>query len=240
VPAGAVARAIIGLTGDELLVASTDHPPPPPSNHGSSPLGWWDITDDGLSVRRLLRGHAAIEAFDQAVREWKLLMAAAQVGIAESALALAVQFACSRIAFGAPIGTFQGVSHPLVDCHTAIVGARRLVWKAAWFAEHEPQSERQLIPMAFLYACRTAVKAASVGVHTQGGLGVTLDSDMQLFFRRAKGWANIAGDPTTELKLVADALYGPPAPGGDLTDGLQHDRTRPCHRVVLGGAAIVA
>jgi hypothetical protein len=32
---------------------------------------------------------------------------------------------------------------------------------------------------------------------------------MQLFFRRAKGWANINGDPTANLHLIADALYGP-------------------------------
>jgi len=88
------------------------------------------------------------------------------------------------------------------------VGARRLVWKAAWLADHEPDVEPHLVPMAFTHACRTAVQAATVAVHTQGGLGVTLESDVQLFFRRAKGWAAVAGGPTAELGVIADALYG--------------------------------
>jgi alkylation response protein AidB-like acyl-CoA dehydrogenase len=209
VPAGAVADAAIGLVGDQLVVVSADHPPPLARNHGCAPLGLWDLTSADLGRNIVLDGRAATDAFKRAVREWKLVMAAAQVGIAEGALALACDFARNRVAFGAPIATYQGVSHPLVDSHIAIVGARRLIWKAAWFADHEPEVERHLIPMAFAYACRTGSTAATVGVHTQGGLGVTLDSDMQLFFRRAKGWANVAGDPAGELRLIADELYGP-------------------------------
>jgi alkylation response protein AidB-like acyl-CoA dehydrogenase len=154
-------------------------------------------------------GPAAAGVAARAVREWKLLMAAAQVGIAEGVLGHAVDYARDRLAFGAPIATYQGVSHPLVDSHIAVVGARRLVWKAAWFADHEPDVEPHLVPMAFTHACRTAVQAATVAVHTLGGLGVTLESDVQLYFRRAKGWAAVGGGPTAELGVVADALYGP-------------------------------
>jgi alkylation response protein AidB-like acyl-CoA dehydrogenase len=136
-------------------------------------------------------------------------MAAAQVGIADAVLGLAVDYARDRHTFGAPIATYQGVSHPLVDSHIAVLGARRLVWKAAWFADHEPDVQPHLIPMAFTHACRTAVQAATVAIHTLGGLGVSLESDVQLYFRRAKGWAAVAGGPTAELGIVADALYGP-------------------------------
>jgi alkylation response protein AidB-like acyl-CoA dehydrogenase len=207
VPAGAVADAVLALVGDQLVVAHADHPPPLVPNHGRAPLGLWELTSADLSRDVLLGGDAARRAFGQAVREWKLLMAAAQIGVAEGALALACDFARERVAFGAPIATYQGIAHPLVDCHIAIIGARRLVWKAAWFADYEPEAERQLIPMAFAQACRTGTKATTVGVHTQGGLGFTVDSDMQLYFRRAKGWANVVGDPAHELSLIADELY---------------------------------
>jgi alkylation response protein AidB-like acyl-CoA dehydrogenase len=209
VPAGAVADAVVALVDDELRVVSRDRPPPLVRNHGCAPLAWWDLCGADGSAEAVLGGPGAIEAFGEAVREWKLLMGAAQIGIAEGALRQAVDFARHRVAFGAPIGTFQGISHPLADCHTAIVGARRLVWKAAWYADHEPAGERHLIPMAFTHGCRTGIRTATVGVHTQGGLGFTMDSDMQLFFRRAKGWANQAGDPRAELDQIADALYGP-------------------------------
>jgi alkylation response protein AidB-like acyl-CoA dehydrogenase len=204
-----VADAVVGLVGAELVVAHADHPPPLVRNHGGAPLASWDLTGSDVTTAIALTGPTAIAAFEDARREWMVLMAAAQVGIAEGAITLALDFARNRVAFGAPIGSFQAVSHPLVDCHIAIVGARRLMWKAAWYADHEPDRERQLIPMAFTYACHAAIRAATVGVHTQGGLGFTSESDMQLFFRRAKGWANIAGDPNAQLGVIADALYGP-------------------------------
>jgi alkylation response protein AidB-like acyl-CoA dehydrogenase len=62
--------------------------------------------------------------------------------------------------------------------------------------------------MAYLAACETAVHGATVGVHTLGGVGFTVESDEQLYFRRATGWTLIAGDPLDELDRIADALYG--------------------------------
>ena len=209
VAAGAVADAVIGMVGDDLVLATSEARPAPVRNHASAPLAAWDMAGTATSRQLLLDGSAAVEAFQQARREWKLLMAAALIGLADGALELAADFARERRAFGVPIASFQAVAHPLADCAIAIAGGRRLVWKAAWLADHEPRATRELIPMAFLHASRTAVRATTVGVHTQGGVGFTLESPMQLFFRRAKGWANVAGDPAGERRLIADALYGP-------------------------------
>lgn len=209
VPAGAVADAVIALVDDRLVVASTGTPPAHVANHACAPLAYWDPADAEARLETVLEGATAVAAFEQAQREWKLLTAAALIGLSDGALELAADFARDRVAFGVPIASFQGVAHPLADCAIAVVGGRRLVWKAAWFADHEPGEERHLIPMAFLHASRTAVQTTTVGVHTQGGLGFTLESDMQLFFRRAKGWANVAGDPAGNRRLIADARYGP-------------------------------
>lgn len=210
VPAGSVADAVIGLVDDLLVVVTrTDGPAHHVANHASSPLAHWDLSDPDTHHEVVLEGHEAVAVFEQARREWDLLTAAALIGIADGALALATEFARDRVAFGVPIASFQGVAHPLANCAIDIVGGRRLVWKAAWFADNEPAEERHLIPMAFLHASRAAGRATTVGVHTQGGLGFTLESDMQLFFRRAKGWANVAGDPARQRRVIADALYGP-------------------------------
>jgi alkylation response protein AidB-like acyl-CoA dehydrogenase len=209
IPAGAVADAVLGLSGNALVLVEADQPSPLVPTQGSVPVAWWDLADLALARHLVATEAAAAGIATCAVREWKLLMAAAQVGIADAALGQGVDYARDRLAFGAPIASYQGVSHPLADSHIAVVGARRLVWKAAWFADHAPDAEPQLIPMAFTHACRTAVQAATVAIHTQGGLGVSLESDVQLFFRRAKGWAAVAGGPSAELGAIADALYGP-------------------------------
>jgi alkylation response protein AidB-like acyl-CoA dehydrogenase len=209
VPAGAVADGVVALLDGDLVVVTRATPFERVANHGFAPLARVDVEDAATTVSTIASGAEAETAFDAAVREWKLLMAAAQVGIAAGALPLAVDFASSRVAFGVPIATFQAISHPLVDRYIGLVGARRLVWQAAWFTDHEPAANPSLVPMAFVYASRVAMATATTGVHTQGGLGFTLESDMQLYFRRAKGWANVIGDPVRELEVIADELYGP-------------------------------
>ena len=208
VPAGAVADAVVGLDGDDLVVVTRDAHPDPVANQGCSPLAWWDLGAGGGTRTILASGPGGVARFAAARQEWKLLMAAAQVGLAEGAHRIAVDFAKERVAFGVPIGSFQAVAHPLVDVAMAVTSARRLVWKAAWFSEHEPAEAARLVAMAYIFATRTATRSTTVGVHTQGGLGFTLESDEQMFFRRAKGWALVGGDPTAELAVIADQLYG--------------------------------
>ena len=111
-----------------------------------------------------------------------------------------------------PIATFQAIAHPLADRYIGVVGARRLVWQAAWFAEHEPDS----VPAPRADGIRVRGpgrdRDGDHRSHTQGGLGFTVESDMQLYFRRAKGWANVLGDPSRQLQDIADELYGPTLP----------------------------
>ncbi len=210
VPAAAIADGVVGLLGDELVLTYSGSRPKPVPNQGHAPIAWWDL--DAASERIVLgSGPDAGACFDRAKREWKLLMAAALVGMARAALDIGVEHARARVAFGAPIGTFQGVSHPLADVAGAVDTARRLVHKAAWFADHEPDANRQLVPMAYLYAEESAMRAAVVGVHVLGGVGFTVESDQQLYFRRVKGWTLVAGDPKATLAEIADEYFGPPA-----------------------------
>jgi alkylation response protein AidB-like acyl-CoA dehydrogenase len=211
VPAGAIADGVLALMGDDLVLVHRDEPAHSPANHGSTPLALLDLGDPRSAGERhvLASGAPARQLFGDAVREWKLLTAAALVGLAGAALRRGVGFAIDRVAFGVPIATFQAVSHPLVDVAMAVTGSRRLVWKAAWYADNEPGERPELIPMAYLAAAEAGMRAPTVGVHVQGGLGFTVESDMHLFFRRAKGWSLVAGDPAGELDAIAAVRYGP-------------------------------
>ncbi len=209
VPAAAAVDAVVYLAHDELILAPFGWRPAAVANQGYAPLAWWDLSPAGPDSEVLARGPDASAWFDQAGREWKLLMAAALVGMARATLDIGVEHARSRVAFGAPIGTFQAISHGLADVAMAVDTARRLVHKAAWFADHEPGTNRQLIPMAYLYAEQSAMQAATVGVHVLGGVGFTVESDQQLYFRRVKGWTLVAGDPKATLTEIAEEIFGP-------------------------------
>lgn len=209
VPAGSVADAVLVRTDSTVqLLTGGDHPRRP--NIGDLPLAAWSPTAPGVKASARVEDPSRI--FDAAVTEWRLLVAAALVGLADAALVEAVRYATDRVAFGQPIGSFQAVSHPLADVHVAVTGARHLVHMAAWHVDHEPDRCAELVPMALLAAGEAAAASTRVGIHVQGGFGFTVESDMQLYFRRAKALTTLSGDPERLLAELADARYGH---GGD-------------------------
>ncbi|WP_165607091.1 acyl-CoA dehydrogenase family protein [Mycolicibacter kumamotonensis] len=208
VPAGAISDAVIALHDQSLILVADSRTPAPVANQSCAPLAWWTPAGEHEVRLVLAEGRDAEQLWEQALLEWKMLTAAALVGLSNALLVRAVQYAQARYAFGVPIGSFQAVSHPLVDVRIGVEGARRLIWKAAWLATHEPPQAKRLAAMAWVHASEVATHAAATCLHTHGGVAFTMESDIQLFFRRAKGWATIAGDPRRELLTLADVLLG--------------------------------
>jgi alkylation response protein AidB-like acyl-CoA dehydrogenase len=205
VPGGAAATTALALLGDALVISTPDESPELIPNLAGAPLAFWDFTGSAI----VARGDKAETLFTRAEQEWQVLTAATLVGLGQAAQALAVPYAKDRTAFGVPIGSFQAVAHALADVAIGIEAARRLTHKAAWYAEYEPHNVGALASMAFIQAAVSAERAGEVGIHTLGGTGYTLESDMQLFYRRAKGWALAGGGRSEHYRRIADALYGP-------------------------------
>jgi alkylation response protein AidB-like acyl-CoA dehydrogenase len=202
VPDAALARDAVLLDGGSLVLVTRDAPPDPVANQGRTPLAWLDPSEDSRQV--LLDGPAAAELHANAILEWKLLTAAALVAMTESAMFMAVEFAKTRQTMGVAIGTLQGVSFPLADVAINVGGTRNLIRKAAWMHEHERGARPDLIPMAFATAARIATHGTATAVHVHGGLGVTIEADIGLYFRRAKGWSLLLGDPNDDYRAVGD------------------------------------
>jgi alkylation response protein AidB-like acyl-CoA dehydrogenase len=121
---------------------------------------------------------------------------------------IGVDYAKQRHAFGTAIGTFQAVSHPLADSATAADGARLLGLEAACAFTDEPDRVRELAAMAFAFAYETARDATRRSLHIHGGYGFGMEGDIQLYYRRVRGWAMVFGEPAVALDRVADARYG--------------------------------
>ncbi len=114
-----------------------------------------------------------------------VLLAAQAVGGARSALELTVQYAKDREQFDKPLGAFQAIAHYLADAATTVDGAETLVFEAAW-ARAEGRPIAQLAPMAKLFACKTFRDVTATAQQIFGGVGFTVEYDIQLYFRRAK------------------------------------------------------
>jgi alkylation response protein AidB-like acyl-CoA dehydrogenase len=211
VPAGAVCDACVVLDGDRLLLASVDAGSRRPvANLAHAPLADLDLSVEPAPSAELATGARARELFEAAVDEWLVLTAAALVGIGTAAHQLACAYARERTAFGARIGSFQAVSHPLADDATNLDGAQLLARKAAWALDEGTERGRELAAMAFAFCSRTATAATYDGVHVHGGYGFMLEHDAQLFYRRARGWPRVWGEPEAADRRAARARYGRP------------------------------
>jgi alkylation response protein AidB-like acyl-CoA dehydrogenase len=191
VPAGTVADAVV--TADGLFAPIVERTPV--ANLADAPLA-----DVVLGPGEQLDAGPGLD-------EWLVLTAAALVGIGLAALELGCAYAVERHAFGSPIGSFQGVSHPLADDATALDGAQLLARKAAWALDTSDPRARELAAMAFAFGSRAAEQATYDALHTHGGYGFTLESDVQLHWRRARGWARVWGDSEAAFRRAADARY---------------------------------
>jgi alkylation response protein AidB-like acyl-CoA dehydrogenase len=221
VPGGAIADLVLGLDGDALLLVRPDdgaraamH-----ANLGSAALARIAVRRDAPGAVVLLEGAAARRAFEAAREEWKLLTAAAVGGLARRSLELAAAYASERIQFDRPIATFQGIAHPLADAITAVEGARLLWLEAIWALSRGEPRAAALVSMAFAFVAEAAAEATSRGLHVHGGYGLSLEYDIQLYFRRGRAWALAGGSAQDELQEVARRLWEGAdvalPPGGD-------------------------
>ncbi|HVB92361.1 MAG TPA: acyl-CoA dehydrogenase family protein [Acidimicrobiales bacterium] len=142
----------------------------------------------------------------QAVLEGGLVLLGAQaVGGARYALEITTQYAKDRHQFDKPLGAFQALAHNLSDAVTALDGAEQLVHEAAW-AGAKGRSLASLAPMAKLFACFTYRDITAMAQQIFGGIGFTLDFDIQLYFRRAKQQQVMWADDRALEAAVAAAL----------------------------------
>ena len=210
VPAGAVATDVVVLRRDRLLVVPTGDDRTVPENVGSMPLADVPLSEEALAGGiEVAEGRSAAALLDGALDDWLLLTAAALTGIAERAVEIGVTYAAERQAFGQKIGSFQAVGHRLADCATRAAGADLLAREAAWAVEEEPHRSAELAAMAFAFAAATARDATDWSLHFHGGYGFMLEYDIQLYYRRARAWANVVMSPAAACRRVADRRYGP-------------------------------
>ena len=207
VAGGAVADAVIARAGDRiLLLRPGDQPGRAEPTLGSTVLARLDLTR-GERVE-LGSGAQAVAAFQSALEEWKLLLAAALTGLAREAIRLAADYAREREQFGRPIGSFQAISHPLASSVVEIDAGRLLTWHAICALAGGATDAPGRVSIAAWWACVTAEQAVARALHTFGGYGLTLEYDIHLFNLRAKAWPLVLGDPAGLLAEAARRRYG--------------------------------
>lgn len=205
VASAAIADGLIVRDGDDVVLLTYATRPARVANLGQLPMAWVD--PEAADTRSVLgSGAEAIAAYRLAVDEWRLLTAAALVGLVEQTTTIAAEFAKSRYTLGVPISTLQAISHPLANMAIVVQGGRNLCHRAAWYLDNEPDERPELPGCAFVFMAEEAAKAATMAVHIQGGLGVSSEAAASAYLVRARGWALAGGDPGRTARQVGQLV----------------------------------
>jgi alkylation response protein AidB-like acyl-CoA dehydrogenase len=202
---GSIADHIIVRDGDEVVRLTFATRPARVDNIGRLPMAWVDpAAADSRTV--LADGTDALANYQTALDEWRVLTAAALVGLVEETMTIAAEFAKTRYTLGVPISTLQGISHPLANMAITVQGGRNLARRAAWFLDNEPDERPELAASAFVFMAEEAAKAATMAVHIQGGLGVSVEAAATAYLVRARGWPLAGGDPGASARQIAEIV----------------------------------
>ncbi len=109
-------------------------------------------------------------------------IAAQSVGMARSALDVAIAYAKERQSFGTAIINHQAVGFRLAECATRLEAARQLIWHAASLRDAGRPCLKEAA-MAKLFASETAEAVCSAAIQTLGGYGVVSDFPVERIYR---------------------------------------------------------
>jgi alkylation response protein AidB-like acyl-CoA dehydrogenase len=134
-------------------------------------------------------------------------LAAEMCGGAQRVLEMTVDYAKLRVAFGKPIGSYQGVKHKCADMLVEVENAKSLTYYAAWAIDENAPDAPAAVSMAKAYASDASRKVSNAGIQLHGGIGMTWEHDLHLYMKRAKASEVAFGDATWHRERIA-ALMG--------------------------------
>jgi alkylation response protein AidB-like acyl-CoA dehydrogenase len=130
-----------------------------------------------------------------------ILVAAEQIGAATKCLDLTVEYTKDRVQFGRPIGSFQALKHRMADLYVAVQSAKAVVDDA--IADPSPTSAA----LARVAASEAFSKVAAEAVQMHGGIAITWEHDIQLYFKRAHASAQLLGPPRDHLRRLESEVF---------------------------------
>ncbi|MDQ7907489.1 acyl-CoA dehydrogenase family protein [Phytohabitans sp. ZYX-F-186] len=218
-------------TSDYLVVLAKDH------EVGRSRSALTAVlvptTTPGLDIRRIpklgMRSFAACEVFfDDVVvpdemligvrgRGWhqllptlnneRIITASSALGVLDAVLEDALQYVKERQAFGKPIGQFQALQHYVADMVAWREQAELLVRRAAWLQSLDRPCGVEAT-LAHYVSAEYANQAADRGIQLLGGLGYSMETDMQRYWRDSRLYriAPITGEMARNMVAEAQGL----------------------------------
>jgi len=135
-----------------------------------------------------------------------IAQAAEQLGGAQRALDMAVEYLKVRYQFGRPIGSFQGLKHRCADLLLEVESLRSAVQYAAAAVAEDSAEIPMVAALVKAYASDVYFHVAAENIQMHGGIGFTWEHDAHLYFKRAKASELFLGDATYHREHLATRI----------------------------------
>jgi alkylation response protein AidB-like acyl-CoA dehydrogenase len=136
----------------------------------------------------------------------RILLSADSLGALSATFERLVGYLKERIAFGAPIASFQAVQHRLVDLVVFEAKARAVIMKAAraLAAEQASAEAVTLSAVAHAFVASKATAAVDECMQLSGGIGFTLEYPLHHELRRVFTNGYLLGTARSSRALLAE------------------------------------
>jgi len=135
-----------------------------------------------------------------------IAQAAEQLGGAQRALDMAVEYAKVRHQFGRPIGSFQAIKHRCADLLLEVESLRSAVQYAAAAVAEDSAEVPVVAALVKAYASDVYFHVAAENIQIHGGIGFTWEHDAHLYFKRAKASELFLGDASYHREHLATRI----------------------------------
>jgi alkylation response protein AidB-like acyl-CoA dehydrogenase len=160
----------------------------------------------GVAGRLIGSAGDGAAALDRALDVAAVALAAEQLGGAQRALDMAVQYAKDRRQFDRPIGSFQAIKHRCADLLLEVESLRSAVGYAAAAVAEDSAEIPVLASLVKAYASETYFHVAAENIQIHGGIGFTWEHDAHLYFKRAKASELFLGDGAYHRERLANRI----------------------------------
>jgi alkylation response protein AidB-like acyl-CoA dehydrogenase len=217
-----------GATADVILVAARTAAgislfavPGPAAGLARVPLPAMDQTRKQARLDFTAAGGRLIGAdgagwgvIERGLRRAAVGLAAEQAGGAQRVLELMVEHAGTRHQFGRPIGSFQAVQHTCASVLVDVEAAKSAAYYALRAVAAQPSEASQsgedelagVASLAKAVCSETYRHAAGAAIQVFGGIALTWEHPIQLYFKRARSSEILLGTPAYHRDLLARHL----------------------------------
>ncbi|GAC68450.1 acyl-CoA dehydrogenase family protein [Gordonia soli] len=131
------------------------------------------------------------------------LLSAEQVGGARRALELTVDHTTSRVQFGRTIGSFQALKHRMADMFAAVETSASISAAAVEAVVVGRSDASELAAAAHVHCSESFSRVTGDAIQLHGGIGITWEHDIQLYFKRAHGSSQFFGQPHEVVRSLS-------------------------------------